>query len=219
MRAAPSTLKRRSTALTSPLCDRKPRLWAISTLVATAACGGVRRNKSWATPSRNMSCTIAARGANGMLRQSAINASIWPRRRNTVATSKRANARSRPASSCIAGLSSIASSSGRLRRSTAPIRSSATLLAVDAWGIKVLVSNVAAPQADEPNCPVQRSAASFVPDFIQRFATISPSPVEMVERKGVARPYFRHGQPRSRHRRTAGSCAGLQETGARCAAA
>src|SRR6516225_1031397 len=72
MRAAPSMLKRRSTALTSPLCDRKPRLWAMSTLVATAACGGVRKNKSWATPSRNMSCTVAARGAKGMLRQSAI---------------------------------------------------------------------------------------------------------------------------------------------------
>ena len=131
-------LNRRSTALTSPLCDMKPRLWAMSTLVATAACGGVRKNRSWAIPSLNMSCTAAARGANGVLRHSAIITSIWPRRRSTVATSRRAKARSRPGSWCIAGLSSIASSSGRLRRRTAAIRSSATSRAIGAWDIKVL---------------------------------------------------------------------------------
>lgn len=77
-------------------------------------------------PRRSMSCTAAARGGSGEFRQCAMSASIWPRRRSTVATNRRAKARSRGARLPMLELSSMASSSGRLRRSTAPTRSTAT---------------------------------------------------------------------------------------------
>jgi len=77
-----------------------------------------------------MSWTMAARGGSGVLRHCPIRASICPRRRRTVATRSRAKARSRAGNPVISPLSSIASSSGRLRRRTAPIRSIATLRAV-----------------------------------------------------------------------------------------
>ncbi len=140
-RPCPSTLSRRSTALTRPLCDRKPRECARSTLVATAACGGVRRNSNCAMPSRSTSWMTAARGASGVLRHSPISASICPSRRSTVATSSRAKARSRTDRSPITGWSSIASSSGRLRRSTAPIRSRATCRAFDAAALRGALGN------------------------------------------------------------------------------
>lgn len=146
-----------------------------------------------------MSWTAAARGASGVLRQRAISASIWPSRRSAVATSRRAKARSRPDNWCIDTFSSIASSSGRLRRSTAPIRSSAALRAVGTWDIKVLLghewASVVCVGVKLGRCD-KRLSWDMVPVGCNRYGVAGKG-----LRSFASLPHFDHGRAIASHRR------------------
>lgn len=111
-----------------------------------------------------MSWTSEARVGSGVLRQCAMSRSIWPSRRSTVATRSRAKARSRGCSDDISKFSSMASSSGRRRRSTAAIKSTATLRALAGGLVCAAAGSGMARRPMFPRWPKARDFHSRNPD-------------------------------------------------------
>jgi hypothetical protein len=125
-RTVASPASRRSTALISEACVPARRLCARPTVVCTAACAGVRRKTSCATPRRSRPRTATRLSGSGRARQASINASICPSRRSIVEARFKANARSLAGSMGRISCASIASATGRRRNNTASTASRAS---------------------------------------------------------------------------------------------
>ena len=128
---APSCATRRSTALTSPAYrDARRSACASRTERSTAAWSGTSSQRICAAPSNRM---VSARGAsdgNPFSRYPLTNSRSVPSRRNTVAVSRRINARSRSASEGRPGCAFLPDniSSSAIRRRRTPSRMSAAIL-------------------------------------------------------------------------------------------